>query len=407
MSPDRRFLIGTLALIALLALIVANAGTRRRPTPGADVRPSTLITEPNGASAVAEAARRLGVDVRELRQERFATMMDSGSATAVILLNPSRPVSGSDVDALLELPRRGVSLLFAGSTTRAVLRCLGFDTLRLDRGSRPVPDAVTPVDRPDGRLPAPRVRLALRETTESEVVDSSRLSDALVYRCDVVRGVPVDTLLTAGGSPVAVRLRPPGGSGTVTLVGDVGLFRNQTLRETDAGAVVLPWLLDYQVVWFDEFRHGFSEGGSMVDFVMEWAARSPWGWLVWHAIVVGLLALAAGAVRFGPPVEAFDRRRRSVAEHVRALAAALRAAGGHGLAIGLLVGGVRRRLGRPSSGQRDSWRSWLEQIRHRTRNQKVVALGQRLEALDRPQPSESDVLTAANLVEDMWNEMSS
>ncbi|MEZ4457770.1 MAG: hypothetical protein R2882_14660 [Gemmatimonadales bacterium] len=107
------------------------------------------------------------------------------------------------------------------------------------------------------------------------------------------------------------------------------------------------------------------------------------------------------------PLEAFDRRRRSVAEHVRALAAALRAAGGHGLAIGLLVGGIRRRLGRAGSVQRDSWRSWLEQVRRRTRNQKVAALGQRLEALDRPQPSESDVLTAANLVEDMWNEMSS
>src|SRR5439155_27282967 len=158
-------------------------------------------------------------------------------------------------------------------------------------------------------------------------------------RVPPLRGV--DTLLaTSLGEPVALRLRREDLDRAVWLVADADLFRNRALRETDAGPLVLGWVVgsDDRVL-FDEYHHGFASSGSLAVLVLAWSLRSPWGWAAWQLAAVGLLALGFGAVRFGPPRAGLEPRRRSPLEHVRALATALAAAGGHDVAVAALVPG--------------------------------------------------------------------
>lgn len=398
MRPRVRLLLGLGALSGLL-VVAALLGSRRRATPGADQRPSTLLTLPNGASAVADAAGRLGVDVERLRRHELRGLTaDTGRPRALVVLDPTLPLTGAQAEDLIELPEAGVSLVVAGPDARRLFRCFGFDTLLL-ADSMPVTGAGSagPV--------AARTRLGIRATGEETVVDSTGLFDSVVRACTVPALRRLDTLATAAGVPVALRLAPIGSEATVTIVSETGLFRNRTVRDTDAGPMVLGWLTPFERLWFDEYHHGFFAGGSLVGWTLRWSRESPWGWLAWHVAIVGLIALAAAAVRFGPVVTVLDRRRRSVVEHVRALALALRATGGHGEALRLLVTGLRRRLAVGGRSGPEPWPEWLERLRGPNSPPAVAALATKLAAIDTTKPSEAEVLAAAKLVEGLWNEM--
>ncbi len=399
MRPARSLLAGV-AAVTVLGALVATLGSRNRPTSAADRRASTLLTEPNGARAYADALERLGVRLERMRQFQLGRIGGDSLRTALIVLDPTVPLSPSQAVDLTELPGRGVSLMVVGSGAAAALRCFGYSPDRLE-------DSVAVVVTGANADSAPRVGAVLRETGVAEVVDSSGMFDATIAVCRVPDMRSVDTLAMAGGRPVALRLRPDQAEGDVVVVSDVGLFRNRTLRVTAAGPMVLGWVAGrYDQVWFDEVHHGFVTGGSLAAWTIRWSRESPWGWLGWHVAIVGLLALVAGAIRFGPPQPALDRRRRSVAEHVRALALALRAAGGHGVAIGLMVGGLRRRLtvGGRSTGD---WRAWLDGLVARAPNRRLAELGARLQGFDRGRASEAEVLETAHIVEDMWKELGS
>ena len=398
MSPKRSLLLGLAGLLALAAL-AAVAGNRRRPTSAADIRASSYLAEPNGARALADALERLGFAVVRLREHRPQTIDSAGHPGVLVTLDPTVRIDVKQAADFGRLPAQGISLLAAGPRSRTLFRCFGYDTLRLD-------------DSAAVRLPAaegvpPRVKLGLRRSPDSVVTDSSGIFDAVVTECRVPAISRVDTLLTTvGGHLVAARIYPAGGLGTVILVSDVNLFRNRTLRDTDAGPVVLGWFAGrFERVWFDEYHHGYLSGGSLVAWTLRWSEESPWGWLVWHTVVVGLVALAFAAIRFGPPIPMIDRRRRSVAEHARALALALRAAGGPGFAIGMLIDGLRRRLtpgGRVSPALR---REWLDHLGAGPVSPRIATLGNQLRQLEREPGSEPAALKTANLVEDLWKEM--
>ena len=216
-------------------------------------------------------------------------------------------------------------------------------------------------------------------------------------RVPPLRGV--DTLLaTSLGEPVALRLRREDLDRAVWLVADADLFRNRALRETDAGPLVLGWLVrSYDRVLFDEYHHGFASSGSLAALVLAWSLRSPWGWAAWQLAAVGLLALGFGAVRFGPPRAGLERRRRSPLEHVRALATALAAAGGHDV-----VRGLRRRLAPAASPGGGDWSAWVAQLSRTAPNPQAREAAGGLAALARPGRSAADVSRAAHLVEDLW-----
>jgi hypothetical protein len=114
--------------------------------------------------------------------------------------------------------------------------------------------------------------------------------------------------------------------------------------------------------------------------------------------------------RFGPARAGIERRRRSPLEHVRALATALAAARGHDVAVKLLVQGLRRRLARgteaaPGRALRADPRPWLTGVARRARTPRGRAAAlELLEITSQPQ-SPDGVLRAADLVEDLWTDL--
>lgn len=385
-------------LLLGLGLIVVAVGSR--PDRKSNERLSTYLTGPGGASAFAEAATDLGVAVERYRRPTpTLAPPDSGGRLVVAVLGPEVPLTPADARHLLQLP---ADLLLAGSGAEAAIRCLGYRVYQ-----RPWRDS-TRTRSPDGseRLPAPRVAAVLAAHSARQVVDSGAAFDGRRLRCEVPQAARADTLLrTERKRPVAVRLTYPDGR-MVTLVSDEGLFRNRALRRTLAGTFVLGLVADrYERMIVDEYHQGYVVAGSLGAAALAWSARSPWGWAVWQLIAVGLVALVASGVRFGPVRSAIERRRRSPMEHVRALATTLAAARGHDVAVRLMVQGLRRRLsrgGRPSATDLDAW---LEGLQPAVRSRRGREALETLSATVRTPADADSVLAAGNAVETLWEEL--
>jgi len=284
------------------------------------------------------------------------------------------------------------------------MRCFGYRVRQRSVDSLPTAAPGTP---PGPR--APWVRAELEATHERVYTDSTRAFDVGRTSCTVPPIRAIDTLLvTRARRPVALRIQRADLDRRVILLADAELLRNRSLRRTDAGPFALRLLQGrYARVVFEEYHHGFGAQGSLAGAALDWSRRSPWGWLVWQVVVVGLLALLASGIRFGEPRPGIVRTRRSPLEHVRALAVALSAARGHDDAIAAIVRGLRRRLvPAPLRGRAAAdWRSWLAQYDRRAATPAVQASLAELDELTRPGQPSSSVLRAANAVEDLWQDL--
>lgn len=397
MRPRTELALGA-TLLVLLGAAAAALGSRNARTGDSDARRSTFLFGPSGASAFSGALSRLGVRVEQFR--RPIGSLDPGLAGPHVLiafLGPTEDLTPTEGVRIARLP---ADLLLAGPAAGAAMRCLGYDVVRW-RG-----DSVA-VRRPAGSdsLPMPMVRWLLRGRSTPTMVDSSDVSDGLPVTCTSPPTVGVDTLLRAAGRPVAVRLSLQAGR-TAVLVSDDRLFSNAVVRESAAGSFVLGLVVPrYRRVVVDEFHHGFDASRSMAGATLEWSLHSPWGWAVWQLAMVGVIALLAAGVRFGPVQGGIERWRRSPLEHVRALATALAAARGHDVAIRLIVQGLRRRLagaGRPARGGTAEWLESLTPAVHTPRGQE--ALG-RLTTVSHRSAGAEEVLVAAHDVETLWEEL--
>ncbi len=406
MRPRTEALIG-LGALALVVALAATLGRGQRRGGESDPRPSTLLAGPWGARGLADALSRLGIRTTRFRRGLQALPSDTGahSRTALVLLDPTFPLSGSEVEAVRGWSDSagGGDLVLAGPGTAGLMRCFGyavdrrpFDSVTV-RGGTPLAPGVQ----------WPRVAAVLAATTETRVVDSSRIADYEVTECVVPPLKRVDTLLmSTTGRAVALRLQREDVDHEVVLLADAGLLRNRALRETDAGTFVLGLFVGRNDrVVFEEAHHGFGEGGSLSDAAFGWSFRSPWGWAMWQIAIVALLALLAGAVRFGAPRHVLVRKRRSSLEHVRALATALAAARGHDVAIGSIIEGLRRRLLPAGQRTRGHWREWLDHLAGQVRTPRARDAVATLQVLTRPGQSPQGVLRAANAVEDVWEEL--
>ncbi len=396
-------LVGVAALAAVVTLAAA-LGMRGNTAAAADWRASVFLAGPDGARALAEALERMGIDVRRYRRglRQLARDTAANGGTALVLLDPSSPIEGTEVEQIRawDDANRG-GLFLAGRGASAVMRCYGYG---LDwRGYDSV--AVAAPGGEPGTWPSTAAVLA--GISDTIVADSSRWGDVGVTECVVPPIARVDTLITSvTGRVVALRLHRGDTGGEVVIVADAGFFRNRALRETPAGPFALSLFGGrYRRVIFEEAHHGFQEGGSLARATLAWSFRSPWGWAMWQMAAVGLLALLAGAFRFGPVRRIIQRRRRSPLEHVRALATALAAARGHDVAIGTIVEGLRRRLAPATPRPRGGWREWLETLGQNLRTERARSAVATLKTLTRPGQSPEGVLKAAHAVEDVWEEL--
>ena len=359
-------------LLALGMIVVALASSRGRPDVD-DARRSTYLTGPGGASAFAGAAARLGVEVERYRRPTGTLELDADDEgkAVVAVLGPGRALGSADARHLQAL---AADLLLAGPGAE--------------------------------HLPAPRVAAVLTAHGSRQVLDSGATVDGRSVQCEVPQPSRVDTVLESlREQPVVLRLSYPGGR-QATLVADDGLFRNRTLRQTLAGGLVLGLVAGrYRRMIVDEYHHGYSAAGSLGGAALGWSIRSPWGWMVWQLAVVGLIALVASGIRFGPVRSVIERRRRSPMEHVRALATALAAARGHDVAVRLMVQGLRRRLsrgGRPGSADLGTWlESLAPSIRTERGHEALATLSRTL----RTSSDAAAVLAAGNAVETLWEEL--
>ena len=385
-------------VVVVLGVAAAALGGRRARVGDTDPRRSTYLIGPSGASGYAEALGRLGVRVERYR--RPIASFDSAalrSGGVLSFLGSTAPLTPAEGAAIAKLP---ADLLLAGPATAAAMRCLGYDVAR---GSGRIP-----VSRPaaSDSLPMPSVAWLLRRRSSPTVVDSSDFSDGRTIWCMASLPLQVDTLLSAGGQPVVVRFTTRGRR-VVTLVSDDRLFSNRVMRESAAGPLALGLVVTrYPRIIIDEYHHGFDASGSLAGAAFDWSLRSPWGWAVWQLVAVGVIALIAAGVRFGPAQRIIERRRRSPLEHVRALATALAAARGHDVAVRLIVQGLRRRLGQVGRAEKvGAPTAWLESIAPGVRTVRGQAALTRLAAIATRPAAADEVLEAADDVETLWEEL--
>ena len=404
MGPRTRTIL-VLVLFFIVAVAVVGLNSRAGADSNIPVPPSTYLSGPDGASGLAEALERMGVRVdRWRRNYRFLEAADTASpAPLFVVLGPSG-LEDTEARALLDRARRRGPVLVSGPGAIPFMRCFGWSTIPRGLDSIAV--------RTPGTATSPQaawVRWVLVPAGHDTVETDREQNYAGVARAPCTAKVlGTDTLVeTAGRRPVLLRIWMAKGNGyPVFVLSDPDLVSNAVLRKSDAGPDLLRLFASAGAgVRFDEYHHGFDEGGDLLDAVLAWSGRSPWGWGAWQLIIVGLIALVAAMPRTGPIREVIRRKRRSPLEHVRALATALRAARGHDVAVELLVRGLRRRLSRTGRPGREPVAAWLAHLQDRVRTPRARAAAARLGALTRPGRSAVDVLAAANAVEDVWQEL--
>lgn len=398
MRPRTEALLG-LGAISLLGVIAAVLGASNASKVDHDARPSTFLAGPEGSRGLLEATRGLGIEVRRFRQRpRELVKLADSSRQLLVILSPSASISAPELTLFLKFSK-SADLLLAGRGADHLMRCFGY------RVEEKLFDSVNVLGL---RSRAPRVNAALVQTHKQSYTDSSRMADVASTTCQVPAMQSATPLLVSVRGLVAIRLERADVHHSVILVSDAALFRNRTMRETDAGVFALG-LIDgrYDRVLFEEYHHGFGTAGSLATATIDWSRKSPWGWAAWQLAAVGMLALLFGAVRFGPAIPGIVRVRRSPIEHVRALATALSAAKGHDEAIAAMVRGLRRRLAPPALRARGDWHAWLAMLgAHAVSPREREALAT-LNQLTQPGQPPASVLRAANAVEDVWQNIQS
>jgi Domain of unknown function (DUF4350) len=387
--------LGLLVLVGLLAIATRDREAERVHV---DPRRSTFLAGPSGSRGLADALERMGHTVSRFRRRMTQLTPPSGDKTLLAVLDPAYVVDQFEARRLAAYGKLGGDLLLAGIGANQVMRCYGYT---IDARSTDSVQVVAPGQQPSSRSPWTG-DMVLATVVDSAGADS--VAEARV-KCNFTPVLSVDSLLvTPGGRLAAVRLVT--GHNSVVLVADGALFSNRKVRDSDAGEFALGIMADYPRVLFDEYHQGFTSGGSLLGALLSWSGGTAWGWAWWQLSAVGLLALLAAAFRFGPPIAAIKRQRRSPLEHVRALATALATARGSDLAVRLMIQGLRRRLSVGRQGSRSDPREWLVALARNVRTARSRAAIQSLLELTQRGANPQGVLRAANAVEDVWQDLS-
>lgn len=390
--PELALLGVFLAAAVLVAVVAQQFG---RPSEWDDPRPSTYLSGPTGLQGLAETLELLGVPVERRRYSLFGLQSEGEEGVTtrdVLLLAGTERASRGEWEEVAGFVNAGGLVVVAGGAGPDMLLGLEFDSIDTnDQEIRygALPDGVAV-------LPLPPVVFA-------------HVSDAPGSGGSIAALLPsptrTDTVLALqDGRAVAIRAYAENG-GEVLLLSAPALLANEGLKDTDAGVVALDWILarspDRLVV--DEYHLGFGQSGAVFGATWSWLRRTPIGWVILQLAFAGLVALAVGAVRFGPGLHVLSRRRRSPLEHVDALGTALERAGAEHDAVALIVDGLRRRLAK--GGQRRTGgdlSQWLDAMARATDKPEAREAARRLARLLRERGAQDRVLAAATTVEDVW-----
>lgn len=389
-----------LALLLALGITVAVVAGKRSGAPAAASEPaSTYASGPTGSRGPYEVLQDLGVRVERRRIPLFDLNHEVQHHPQVLVIldvaQGELPLQSSEIAQVAEFVRSGGTLVLAGYTG-GIARCLPW-AIRAQTSYRPDSFPVAPVGGRD--LPDATNFFQPRRDSVAPGEDT---------QCPVFGAATTDTVVrTRSGRPVVLDLRYREG-GRVLFLADDGWFRNTAWKTTNVPYVLAPLIQSAagdRLVAFDEYHHGFA-ASSAAGLTIAWLMETPVGWVLLQILAVGLVWLAVSAFRFGPARPVIDRRRRSPLEHLDALAAGLESSEGSETALGLIVGGLRRRLSRtgegPAAKANERWIAALTLAMPTAQGRGAV---RRLrEAFTKPGGGER-VLAAANSVEDVWEEL--
>jgi len=380
-------LVGCLVVVTIVAAIAGSRGLPRELT---DPRRSIHLWGPNGLSGLAEGLDRLGIPVVSWERPITRVPLDQATDGAWLgLLDIGATLNDLDISRALDWLERGGGVLIGGASP--VAECLGYQR---SFGRRS--------EMEDKRLPATPMAwkpISRVERRMNELRPFERRCQGRGWRPEsafALRNAREDTVVAL------VRLA---GGGRALLLADVGFLSNEALRETEAGEVMLPLFLSQRPsrLIVDEYDQGFGARPSIYGTAWSWLVRTPAGWAMLHLALAGVVWLGVSAVRFGPALEAVERRRRSALEHVDALGTGLERANAARTAIGLVAGGLRRRLGRAGTrrhaGVTDDW---IASLVLSARSEEARSAVQRLRRIIDRGDNQEEVLAAANAVEDVW-----
>ena len=289
---------GVIAIL-VVALIVVAAARAAPEDPPFDLRSA----RPNGLRGLILWLEALGYTVEETGGLRF----EMPEKADLIFLYPNR-LSFHETEAaeLRGWVEAGHTLVMVGPHPEdgELERAFGVLThpsdgfVTLERQSQPL--------LPEGR-----------ESYSSDWFASSRALDLT----DAPGAVVV--LEATGGAPVAAVQRI--GAGVVWHLTTGNGLTNGGLRNGRQGDL-LPAILrtvpDRGLVVFDTYHlFGLSRIGEQITTLQDWLYRTPTGWATLFSAVVLMLFLVLQGRRLGPPLPTvYERRRREMAEYVRAMA---------------------------------------------------------------------------------------
>jgi len=389
-----------LALLLALGITVAVVAGKKSGAPAAAFEPaSSFASGPTGSRGPFEVLQALGLKVERRRIPLFDLNQEAQHRPRLLVILDVEQweltLESAEIAQVARFVRGGGTLFLAGYTG-GIARCLPWairqqTAYRLDS---------FPVDPVAGRdLPAVTNFFQPRQDS---------VEPGQGTNCPTFGAATTDTLVrTRSGRPVLLDLRYREG-GRIVFLADDGWMRNTAWKTTNVPYVLAPLMQSAagdDLVVFDEYHHGFAASNAS-GLTIAWLLGTPVGWLLVQVIAVGLVWLAVSAFRFGPARPVIDRRRRSPLEHLDALAAGLESTGGSTTALGLIVGGLRRRLSRTGAGPvaraNEEWIAALALAMPTARGRGAV---RRLrEAFTKPGEGER-VLAAANSVEDVWEEL--
>jgi len=287
----------------------------------------------------------------------------------LLILDPERPFSSSELDAVVEWVESGGVLIVA------------------IEGLLDDPSALNPLSEPPYAGLATALGVEVAENRDGVLAEAEPAADSQVT--EDVRRIAIDTSyflgaalgetpgeerritaelipeLTSNGRTILASFKH--GEGEVFVSSEAGIFANGMLGREDnlqlAANLLWPRATE-GVVYFDEYHHGFG-------------ARAPSGAAPGPAplhrallvVLVGFATFLAGkAARFGAPLRVFDPRRRAAMEYVEALAGLFRRGEANEWALQKTATAFRHRLsaavGLPATTDAEVLATTLAERRH-------------------------------------------
>lgn len=307
-----------LAVLVPLALLLAFVVARLLPrSEGSELKqPSTFFNARYGTKAAYLSLEQLGRRVSRLRRPLVASRLD-GVAT-LFLLEPVRPVTKEEREVLLDWVARGGTLVVAPNADVD----LGVSAEDVDASSAAAHWSSAGTVEQDASLPGVH-RLAVRSKQRL----MTTLSGALA---------PDRSKVLWRDGLGALMLRVSHGDGTILALASASPLANAGLHHDD-NPLLLADLATASArdgkLEFDEYHLGFAKRDVSAVAIAKLTFDEPWRPLAIQVLLAALLALLAGAVRFGAARDPPPPPRRRLGELAESAGRLYREAGAQDLVM--------------------------------------------------------------------------